>query len=556
VNDLHYAGQELDIFAHAENWKCRMGKTVNDAITHTALRSSQETPPLSMRSPAREGESSANGKAKAEVWILLAPLTGLYATIVSLGLRRPVWFDELLTFDIAKAKTVPQMWEMIGRIDFQPPLIYLLSRFSMRIVGATPLGLRLPSMVAFYAASLTFFFYVRRKLGNGYAVCALLLLWVGQTGPFATEARPYALFLMFFAVLLLSWDVAATSEKRTLALWGVGLSNVGMLSVHVFAPLSLFPFLAAEAARFSRTRKPDLRLWAALLLPIAVTALNLPLVFGYGAVYFPPAFQASWGKLPHFYYATMSEIGVALFLALCAALLVPRNNSAYRAVYRPRREEIILYSCLFVIPLLLDPLLMSRHGAFWDRYAITTEAAIYIGMVILLGLRLKGNRYAGYAAAAVLLVLCVKVNVWRASLVPKHQDASILDSVRPDLPLVVAGPVPFFEMNHREEPKLLSRLFFLKDRAAAIRYTHTNLFEDRGFPNHRYPAVPISAQVEDYSEFVRKHPKFLVLGNLDAPEEWLLPKLKDDGAQLTWLGAYPIPYVDSNLYLIDVRGAK
>ncbi len=71
-----------------------------------------------------------------------------------------------------------------------------------------------------------------------------------------------------------------------------------------------------------------------------------------------------------------------------------------------------------------------------------------------------------------------------------------------------------------------------------------------------YPGLPISAQVAAYDDFLREHREFLVLGSYDAPEEWLLRKLKDDDAHLTWLGTYPIPYVDSNLYLVDLPQAK
>ena len=31
-----------------------------------------------------------------------------------------------------------------------------------------------------------------------------------------------------------------------------------------------------------------------------------------------------------------------------------------------------------------------------------------------------------------------------------------------------------------------------------------------------------------------------------------MKKLADDGARLTWLGTYEVPYVDSNLYLVDL----
>ncbi len=372
----------------------------------------------------QESTSSANPEWKYEPWVLLAALTALYAIIVSLGIRRVVWYDELLTFDIANAKTIPQMWEMIRRLDFQTPLGYLLSRFSMKVLGQTPLGLRLPSILAFYVASVALFFYVRRKVGSAYAACAVLLLWVGQAGPFATEARTDASLLMFFAILLLSWEWVTTSQARSLALWSMALANLGMISAHIFGPLSLLPFLAAEAARFSRTRKPDFKLWAALLLPAAAVLLYLPLISQYQAISFPPEFQASLKKIPHFYYATISEISAALFFALCAALLAPRQKSTIHAAPPLRREEIVLLATMLVLPVLLIILLMSRHGAFWDRHAITTEAVIYSVMAILLGLRLGRNRYAGYAAAAVLLMFCLRVEVWRELSVPRHQDAT------------------------------------------------------------------------------------------------------------------------------------
>ena len=145
-------------------------------------------PPSQLPRQSGNQSSQKTRKQNPELWLVLGALTLLYGVIVSLAIRRPVWYDELLTFDIAKARTIHQMWEMIRKLDFQPPAGYLLSRSSMKLVGPTPLGLRLPSMVEFYCASLAFFFYVRRKAGNGYAACALLLL--GRTNSaYAVEAQ-------------------------------------------------------------------------------------------------------------------------------------------------------------------------------------------------------------------------------------------------------------------------------------------------------------------------------------------------------------------------------
>jgi Dolichyl-phosphate-mannose-protein mannosyltransferase len=513
--------------------------------------------PVSTRPVEQKSGTRARSEPRHELWIVLAALTLLYVLAVLKASRRFVWFDELYTLDLAKARTIPLMWQLIRRFDFQPPVGYLFSRFSMKLFGQSPLGLRFPSMLEFYVGSMALFFYVRRKVGISYAAAALLILWLGATFRYATEARPYALLMMSFSTLLLCWDIATTSEKRRLALWGVAISNFVMLSSHVFAPLSLFPFLAAELIRFSRTRKADFPLSAALLVPIAAMILYIPLLRGYRSFFFPPEFQASLGKILHFYLDSINIISVALLLAVCAALIVFQRKPWIGSGPGWRPEEIVLLGLVLLNPILLNIVLRWRHGAFWDRYAITTRAVIYIGMAILLGLRLTRNRYAGYTAAAVLLVFCVRTDVLGASSSSTVKDASALAEVRSDLPLVDASGVTFFEMNHYEKPEILSRLYFLKDRSVAMSYTHTNLFEDQEWGGEGVTSYfPISASVRSYNDFIHQHREFLVLGTYDAPEEWVLRKLHDDGAQLTWLGAYPLPYVDSNLYLVTLPSAN
>jgi hypothetical protein len=509
------------------------------------------TPPVGLKSEAR-----ARSEKSYELWTVLAGLTLLYAVAALAASRRFVWFDELYTLDLARARTIPLLWQLIRRFDFQPPAGYLLSRFSMELFGQSPFGLRLPSMLEFYVGSMALFFFVRRKVGISYAAAAILTLWLGAPFQYATEARPYALLMMSFSTLLLCWDIATTSKNRRLALWGVAISNFVMLSAHIFAVLSLYPFLAAELVRFSETRKADFALWAALLVPTAAMTLYIPPLQTYGALYFPPAFQASLGKIIYFYFGCISIVSVALTLALCAALMVPQGKPPVPSARGWRPEEMVLLGLILLNPILLNIVLRLRHGAFWDRYAITTRVVIYIGMAILLGLRLGRNRYAGYAAAAVLLVFCLRTDVWQNSFTHTVKDASALAGVRPDLPLVDAGPLTFFEMNHHEKPDILSRLYFLKDRSVAMSYTNTNFYEDHGWGNEMKPYFPISASVSSYNDFIHQHREFLVLGTYDHPEEWLLRKLHDDGARLIWLGAYPLPYQDSNLYLVDLNGAK
>jgi hypothetical protein len=515
------------------------------------------SPPISTDQVAKTSEARLRLGLSGELWTVLAALTALYVVGVLVANRRFVWFDELFTFDLARAQSLPQMWMLIRKFDFQLPTGYVLSRVSMKFFGANKLGLRFPSMLEFYVGSMALFFYVRRKVGIIYAAAALLILWMGETFRYATEARPYALLFMCFSILLLSWDVATTSESRAVALWCVALANLGMFSAHVFAPFSLMPFLAAEAVRFSRTRKADFALWIALLLPVGAIAFYIPLFRGYSTIYFPPLYEASLARAPRFIYSTISAESVALLAAVSAALIAREEEIRRTPAYKWRREDLVLFSSFVLNPVLLNLLLIQRHGAFWDRYVITTQAANYIGAATLLGIRLRCKRSAGYAAAAVLLLIFVfKAAVSPMLAPPPPQNFAELGSIRPDLPLVDAGGVTFFEMNHHENADILSRLFFLKDRTLAMKYTHTNLFEDRGFGDGMKPYFPIFAHVTSYAGFIKQHREFVVLGEYGAPEEWLLRKLSDDGAQLTWLGAYPVPYLDANLYLVKLPAAN
>ena len=186
------------------------------------------------------------------------------------------------------------------KFDFQLPSGYLVNGFFDAVWRYRKSALRFLLYVGVLRRQCGSLLLCTCKVGIAYSAVALLILWMGETFPYATEARPYALLMMFFALLLLCWDLATSSQKRYLPLWGAGIANLGMLGAHVFGLFSLLPFLAAEAVRFQRTRKSDPALWAALLLPTVVVALYLPLFHGYEAIYFPPRSRLRCVESPTF----------------------------------------------------------------------------------------------------------------------------------------------------------------------------------------------------------------------------------------------------------------
>jgi dolichyl-phosphate-mannose-protein mannosyltransferase len=491
-----------------------------------------------------------------QLWLILAGLTILYAGLAVVGSRRFLWYDELLTYYIAAAPTLHKLIRLLHQgLDFQLLPGYLLSRFSMSLFGANQYAVRLPSILEFYAASIFLFLYLRRKAPTLYATFAVLMLWCSPIFRYATEARPYALLLLFFFSLLLSWDFAKT-ERPSWAVWMVAVSSLGMILAHAFAPLSVFPFLVAEGVGFARQRKVDYPLWAGLLLPIIGVVTYIPLSHSLG-VLFPHKFEASFKKMISFFYHATTPLITAAILTTFTLRLVRRKPKIAGSEFPPMKiEEVVLFVGLLLNPIFVNLALMPHHVAFWDRYCITTSAVIYIGIALILSRLVGADKLATSTACLMLIAfLCV-----HGMFVPLRQkrprNAASLQQVRPDLPLVVASPLAFLEMNHIEGPQILSRLYFLSDRGAAVQYAHATHFEDLEPPAKLKRYFGLRGNAESYRDFTRLHRTFVVLGAYDFPEDWLLRKLQADGATLKIIGRCKCPYRDKDIYLVSLPENK
>ena len=507
------------------------------------------TPPAVDEQEVAPANLSTRYVSERAFWLVIAALTALYVAAVAIGNRRYVWFDELFTFDIARSASLHELWYRVLRFDCNPPSIYVLSRVSMSIFGSTPFGLRFPSMVEFYFGSMVILLYVRRKASLAFAAVAVLMFWaVGPTLYYAVEARAYALLFLSFACLLLSWDTAIHAKARGGALFGISISTLTMVGAHVFAPFTLFGFVVAEVVRYRRRKRPDYPLWAALLVPMLAMLLYIPLIRLYGGIIF--SFQASYSTMIAFFDDTFGAPIMAF--VLLAALLMPLRERPVTRRVRFSAEEIALFACLFLSPILLNLILMHRHGMFYNRYCLPSQVAILAALSIALANRVRPNRLPAYAAAAVLTLAILRIQVWHPLLYPAPQRTGALASVQPNLPIVVGEGQAFMEMNQRESPAFLARLYFLKDQQASLQYVHTNYFQDFEAPDVlRKAGFPFTANVESYSGFVRRQRKFLLLAK---PTEWVFQKLLSNGASIAFVGDYSnaMPYFDRTLYLVTM----
>lgn len=492
-------------------------------------------------------------------WLAWLALSLIYCLLIWQQVQRPVWYDELLTFLIANAPSFHDFFHLLYKWDLTPPLLHLLMRASTSFFGSGNLAIRLPSVLAFYGASFLVFVYAKRKLGLAYALIPVLLLWYSPFFQYATEARPYALVALFFSLLLVSWDAFNVSARnRSLKLTGIAVASTGLVLSQVFAPLSIAPFVVAELVRERSEKRIAFRVWAALLSPLLCTLLYVPLLHGYNTLFYPTRFQASFRKVGAFFWHALSGIPIQVLLILSAMFLVWRLRGRNLRTVPLKRAEAALFLALLSLPLALNGILFWWHGAFWDRYCITTVVALYILAAAALDVSFDSAASVACSVSACILafILFQRLphpsydNVTAAGpLVPTH----VLTHVRPTLPLVAASGLTFVEMNRHESQDVLSRLYYLTDREAAVHYAHTNLFERLSELRSDFG---LRGTVEPYPLFLKHHREFLVLGTPGYPEDWLLSKLAHDGARIMPVGTYDIPYKDTTIYdvIVTVNG--
>ncbi len=487
-------------------------------------------------------------------WAVLGGLTALYCVLVRLEIGRHLWFDELLTYHIAQAPTLGRLFCLVKRWDLNPPLLHVLAHAALRLSGGSLTAIRIPSAIEFYFAGVLLFFYGIRKLGLAFAALPVLLFWYSPMFRYATEARPYALLCFWFCALLLLWDIAVSKRRSRLVLTGVAVASLGLVSSHVLAPLSLLGFFAAEIWRYVKRRKPDYPLWTALFLPILLTFLYLPFYASFRTITdYPFAFQASPGKLASFYWHTFEDVFWCWSAATLAAFLAAKHRWAWRL---PAwwRGQWPLFAILAAVPVLVDLMMMLDQAPFWGRYCMSSVVVLYFLCALAVATGFQRIPRAGYAAigAAFALVSIQRVIVpWHHMLVqPVPWNAAALEDVKPDLPIVAASGLTFVEMGQYESPALVSRLFYLEDRRAAIQFAHATIFEDI---SDFQQAFKLPGTIESYRQFTQAHPDFLVFGTYDYPEDWLLRKLRADGAAITPLRKYAMPYKDKTLFEVRVK---
>lgn len=493
---------------------------------------------------------------EASPWLSFGAVSIVYvlATLRQSNIRM-LWHDEIFTFHISQAPTISELFSEVRSIDLNPPLSYLLTRLSFRLFGVNTLACRLPEMVAFLAAMLFLFLFLRARLGTLYSCLAASLLFASPAGELATEARPYALVLCFVCLSLLAWQQARQRKASAIPMLLLGV--FGMLLSHIFAALAWGVFAVVELIYLWRSRDRSYRYLAVWCIPLVSAILYAPMVHSHGASMFPSAFQPNFGTMTFFY---SNQLQLATIVGLLSALVFfpsVRSRELTPIDTLLDSSEWLSIIGLTIAPCLLIGFLILRKAAFFPRYGVIATLGIVTTAAVLTAWwnRLDKNA-AAFAILAAFLVSGVAADAGRELL--HHRLVSSQEPVPfpcdicretaeldPSLPLVDASGLTFTEMNQYADVATLSRLYYLTDPSGAEKYAHASIFEGEAVIARTFR---FKGKVLPYATFIVEHPKFFVYGTYDYPEDWLLRKLQDDGATIRVLKPGFGSYKDRDLY--------
>jgi hypothetical protein len=333
-----------------------------------------------------------------------------FADIFLKASRKCFWFDELFTTYLCRLPDFKTTWTAVSHgADFNPPMLYLLTRGAHWLFGEGLIATRLPAMVGVWIFGVCLFLFVARRAGVVSGIIAGLFPFFTLAQYYSYEARAHGIVLGWCGLTLVCWQRDAEERAKYLWLAGFGLSLLGALLTHVYAVYLLFPFVLVEFYSLLQSRRPNWGILATMLLALVsvTTAVYLPLFRIYRATV-PVTFRASSHDLIQRFL--VNAIGPALpVLLLSLALFVfdrvrlDKRGPGYAAI--PIREILLAtgFACIPLIGLLGCKV---SNGPFVERYFLSSIAgyAIFLGFAAS---RAQVGSWTARALAACMLLLII-----------------------------------------------------------------------------------------------------------------------------------------------------
>jgi|GEM_PF-801776 len=463
---------------------------------------------------------------------------------------KPFWYDEVMTFIVARQTTVPRIWSALGKaVDGQAPGFYLVERLFASMVSYQEVAFRLPLILGFCLTTACLFLFVRRRFGGACALaCAAISLTTSLFHFYATEARPYSLVVACVSMALLCYQRAPAPGWMLL----MGSMFAVSLTLSYYAVFALVPFALAEFALFLSVRQLRWPVWLALACGTAPLAFFWPLLAQnkkyYGAL---PFATPNLSAILHIYgsiFGTSPSWGVAIVAAISffivAIIVFPNGNKAgTESQTNSSLHEYVLVLALLGLPLISYLLAKIMHAGLSERYVLSTALGVPLAVAHILP-RLERRGLIVGVGFVISLLATQEAIFWKAHLgqLTRFEPAavSVESLVRaagyPDMPVVVSDGLDYLPIAHYATPAMAKRLVCLVDVPASLLYAGDDVLDKELIVLRPFTSL----QISDFADFVSQHRTFLLYssnGSGGDPHDWWATRLLRDGYALRVVAA-------------------
>jgi len=452
-----------------------------------------------------------------------------YATaraVVS-SVAKPFWFDEIVSWIIARQPNLAAIWAAFSRgAETQPPLFDLIER-SAAVIPNAEVGFRLPSVIGFACVLVCLFVFVRRRSGGIYGlISAAMVMSTTLYMPYAIEARPYSLEVACVAVALIAYQRAPAFRWVALMAFALAMAE----SLHYYAIFAILSFAAAEGVFFWKTSTFRLRIWVSLILGALPLVAFWPLL-AHLKVYYGQNFWAQptlwslrdvYGHFLQVSYFWGLAASVVCGLVVLGALSLVLDEPAEENAKWPFHERILVFF-LLATPLIVFVATKLVHGGYTERYVLFSVLGISSAIGIALP-RLGRPTLIVFSALLVSAIAVQEASFWLSKKPHWHvqSNAPLVERMlrtagHADLPVVVTNRQQYLELVYYAPQPLSARLISVVDAPAALRYAKTDS-DERFLP---VLATVFPLRVYNLQTLRSAFPSFLLYSSEQSPDWWL-----------------------------------
>jgi hypothetical protein len=431
---------------------------------------------------------------------------------------RPFWFDEIVTWHVARLPSVAAIWAVLHQgVDQETPFTHLAVRLSHSLFGSGYLATRLPALTGFWIMLLGVYAFLKRRLPTEYALIGMAFPMLTFAWSYAFEARAYGVVLGCGAVALVAWQNAAEGRWRRLSLVAISMSLALALGSHLFSVLLAIPLVFGEGFRTLERKRVDWAMWGAFAAG-ALGLLTYPDSLQVTRDWDMTGLQPSFLQFPELYDTLFRNAIAPLLIAGLAVCVLTRRekDKSVGGPILPRRETAALLGFVIAPAVFFVGRYVSNRFVYNPRYGMVCVIGASCGIAVVLFRAAGGGRRAG---AIILGVMVAWLGLARGReafsnredprLQFEEDNPVLVAAMAKNTPVVVVDPLSFLAADFYMPADTLERLSYITaDREIARQYEWQDIVDQLVTRETR--SLPVRAHVEPLRDYVARHPRFML----------------------------------------------